>query len=178
MTTVQLASSQLKDVGVFQDLSPEEIQSLLEGATRSEVASGTAVFKEGDPVDGLYVIESGKVAVQKTTSTGQMHELATLDAKHIVGEMGLLVGNRPRTATVKAVEPSVIWHLPGARFRQLVEAGSPAISKLTLSVARVLAGRLDSLNKEVLRLVEGKGEKKKLAELAAFKDKLYKEWSF
>jgi CRP/FNR family transcriptional regulator, cyclic AMP receptor protein len=183
--SVQAASEQLKQVGIFQGLGDEEIRALLSGAERREFAAGATIYKEGDAVEGFYVIETGKVVVRKSTGSGQAHDLATLEAKHVVGEMGLLVGDRPRTATVVALEKSALWHFPAARFTDQLAQGSAACSKVVMNMARVLAHRLDAINKELVKVVdsrlkEGKeGPKdKKLAELAAFKDKLYKEWSF
>jgi CRP-like cAMP-binding protein len=173
------ATAQLRDVGVFQGLTEDEIRTLLEGAERQEFPAGAVIFKEGDPVTGLFVIQSGSVSVEKKTAAGTQHKLATLEAKHVFGEMGLLVGGRPRTATVTAAAATVVWHFATERITKLLEHGSPAASKLLLNMSRVLAGRLDGLNKELLKLVDQAGPgKAKVAELASFKDKLYKEWSF
>jgi CRP-like cAMP-binding protein len=176
--SVQHASEILREVSIFRGLSDAEVGSLLDGSERKEFAAGATIFKEGDEVSGLYLIESGKVSVHKQTAEGKPHELAALDAKHVFGEMGLLVGGRARTATVTTTEATVVWHIPRPRFGQLIEQGGAAIAKVTLNMARILAYRLDALNKELLKVVESKGKTKKTADLAAFKDKLYKEWSF
>ena len=176
--SVNVAIEALREVSIFRGLSDAEIKALLEGAERQTFATGQVVFKEGDDVSGLYMIEAGKVVVQKAVAGGKLHDLATLDAKHVFGEMGLLVGGRARTASVTAVDPTVVWHIPRSRFGQLIEQGGAGIAKVTLNMARILAYRLDALNKELLKVVEGKGKDKKNAELTAMKDKLYKEWSF
>jgi CRP-like cAMP-binding protein len=176
--TVQAATEKLKDVGVFKGLSAAEIQTLLEGAERREVPAGVAIFNEGDDVSGIFVIESGKVVVRKATGGGKQHDLATLEAKAVFGEMGLLKGGDKRTASVVASESTVIWQVPRDRFTGLLEHGTPAASKVLLNIARVLATRLDVVNNELLKVIELKGEKKKTAELAAFKEQLYKEWAF
>lgn len=178
-SNIEAASEKLRETSIFRGLSDTEIKALLVGAERKEIAGGAAIFKEGDEVSGLYIIESGKVIVQKSIPGGKQHDLATLEAKHVFGEMGLLVGGRARTASVTALEPAVLWHIPRPRFGQLIEQGGPAIAKVVLNMARILAYRLDALNKEMLRVVEGQGKAtKKTADLAAIKDKLYKEWSF
>jgi len=180
--SVAIPVEKLRDVSILRGLTDAEIKALLEGAERKEFAGDAPIFNEGDEVTGLFLIETGKVVVRKKVPGGGQKDLATLDAKHVFGEMGLLVGGRARTASVHATEATVVWHLPRPRFGQLVEQGGAAIAKVTLNMARILAYRLDALNKELVRFVEttggGKKQTKKTAELSAFKDKLDNEWSF
>lgn len=183
MATATIPVDKLRDVSILRGLSDAEIQTLLTGSDRKEFAAGAPIFNEGDEVTGLYLIESGKVVVRKKVPGGGEKDLATLDAKHVFGEMGLLVGGRARTASVVAHEATTVWHLPRPRFAQLIEQGGAAVAKVTLNMARILAYRLDALNKELVRFVEtsgGAGKKvtKKTADLAAFKEKLDNEWSF
>jgi CRP-like cAMP-binding protein len=179
MSATTIPVEQLREVSIFRGLSDAEIQALLQGAERKQVAAGMPVFNEGDEVTGLYLIEAGKVVVRKRASGGTVKDLATLDAKHVFGEMGLLVGGRARTASVVALETATLWHIPRPRFAQLIEQGGAAVAKVTLNMARILAYRLDAQNKELARVVEvAGGGKKKTAELTAFKEKLDTEWSF
>ena len=183
MATTTGAVEALRNVSILRGLSDAEIQQITEGSERKEFAAGAAIFKEGDEVTGLYMIDTGRVTVSKGGGAKQK-ELAKLDAKLVFGEMGLLVGGRARTATVTATEATVVYHLPRPRFAQLIEQGGPAIAKVTLNMARILAYRLDALNKEVVKLVDeaakqgGEKAAKKTQEMEAFKEKLYKEWSF
>jgi hypothetical protein len=53
----------LKDVALFQDLFETELNFLLDRAVPLHYAPGQSIFVEGDPCEGLYVIESGQVKI-------------------------------------------------------------------------------------------------------------------
>ncbi|MBU0706287.1 cyclic nucleotide-binding domain-containing protein [Patescibacteria group bacterium] len=60
-----------------------------------EFKKGDIILQQNDKVDGLYVIKSGKVDVERD---GEI--IATLEAGDFFGEMGLLLHER-RSATIK-----------------------------------------------------------------------------
>ena len=64
----------------------------------------SVIFKEGDPADRMYIIQSG--ALEVTQRRGKHEEVLTfLEKGDLVGEIALLDGNS-RTATVKAIARS------------------------------------------------------------------------
>jgi CRP-like cAMP-binding protein len=185
--TVQVAPAQYRDVAIFQDLSDEEILEILDGSRQVEVPAGAAVFREGDIGDSFYILASGKCAVRKRIDGGEGEvDLATLVPKAAFGEIGLIC-EKPRIASVYAVEPSVLRRISADRFQALVARGQSAVTKIALNMVRILSDRLDALNREfgkvmarteALATAPKKGEKKKLEELQRFKEQLYREWAF
>lgn len=180
---VELAPELYRDVAVFEKLGDDEIALMLEGSTRLEIAEGAAVFREGEPVDAFFILESGKCAVRKRSQNGGEIDLATLVPKAAFGEMGL-IGARPRIASIVALEPSVVRRITRERFDALIAKGEQAVTKVALNMARILSDRLAALNEQFTRLMDkagGQGAQKKkvpTVELQAFKEQLYKEWSF
>lgn len=85
---------------LFRALSPAQLSALAAAVTVRSVEAGEAVFTQDQPGDAMYLIRRGSVDVERH---GQL--LATLDQGHHFGEMALVDGY-PRSATVKAVEPS------------------------------------------------------------------------
>ncbi len=57
----------LRQVPLFTDLSEEELGFLAAHALAHEYRAGELIFSEGDPCQGLYVIESGTVKIFKTS---------------------------------------------------------------------------------------------------------------
>jgi type IV pilus assembly protein PilB len=93
----------------------------------------------------MYIIKSGLVEVRKKDpATGIDFLVATLSAGAAVGEMSLLTG-KPRSATVTTVQPTVVFTLTRADFRNLLTQ-HPEIS---LGLARILAERLEDSTKQV-----------------------------
>jgi CRP-like cAMP-binding protein len=67
------------------DLSPEHIQRLLAGATVLEFGPGEIIFREGEPADRLYLIESGQIELESHSSGRHMEQLETLHDGDAIG---------------------------------------------------------------------------------------------
>lgn len=100
----------LRRVPMFRLLPVPVIESLAQRLGRSRVPAQTDVFRQGEPGDGFYVIESGRVAV---IDDGQ--EIRQLGPGDAFGEIALLRAV-PRTATVRALEDTELATLSGPQF--------------------------------------------------------------
>ncbi len=86
-------------------------------------ASGSYIFKQGDPAADFYVIETGEVEVLREIESGKGPEVvAVLGPGDFFGEMAL-VQDRPRNASVRArtdVEVTVIGKGMFARMSKII----------------------------------------------------------
>jgi len=109
----------------------QELLTFATGFPPRSLGAGEVLIVDGDPVDALFVLLSGRLRIEKDGVA-----IATVtEPGACVGEMSLLLGINA-TASVLASEPSavaVIEHAPG-----MLE-GEPALS---LALARLLARRL------------------------------------
>ena len=101
----------LQAIPMFGPLSPVTLDALARALVRTEVAAGEVVVHEGDESDRFYVIESG--LVQVTAVDG--HVLREEGPGDYFGEIGLL-RDVPRTATITALEPTVLLALEREEF--------------------------------------------------------------
>ena len=76
---------------------------------------GQTIFKEGDPADVMYVVQSGEVEVRYNG-----HSIETLGEGNIFGEMSL-VSEEPRAATVIALTDVRLVPVDLKHFMFLVE---------------------------------------------------------
>lgn len=90
------------------------------------LAAGQLLFRQGDPGDSMYVVESGLLDVRVAAADGSPQVIDRLDAGAAVGEMALLTG-QPRTADVVASVDSRLVRLTKAGFDRLAER-YPAIA--------------------------------------------------
>ena len=135
----------LKNVKLFAELSPESLAKLGTCLKTAEFPPAEVVVREGAPGVSMYIIKSGLVEVRKKDpSTGIDFLVAQLGPGAAVGEMSLLTG-KPRSATVSTVQPTVVFTLTRADFRNLLTQ-HPEIS---LGLARILAERLEDATKQV-----------------------------
>jgi putative ABC transport system ATP-binding protein len=82
------------------------------------VDAGTSLFKQGDPSDLIYVLDSGELEVLRETPDGELLIDIIRPGDH-VGEMGPLFGLN-RTATVRARSASTLTGYSAKAFRNLV----------------------------------------------------------
>ena len=100
-------------------------------------ARGEVITREGEPAEHFYIMASGGVRVTAQNASGEESELRRMGPGEFFGEIGLL-GNRPRTATVTASEPSELLVMDTATFAELVNASDPTREQLD----RVMSERL------------------------------------
>jgi hypothetical protein len=125
----------VESVPMFAPLDRTALEGLARQLTRVEVAAGALVFDEGDEGDQFFIIESGAVQI--------WHDgvlLRTEYAGDYFGEIALL-RQVPRTAQVRAVEPTVLRGLSRRAFLDAVLGNVEAVTAAeTVMARRILAG--------------------------------------
>jgi nucleotide-binding universal stress UspA family protein len=95
---------------LFAALTEGELENIAQMARIRSFPPGEVIVREGDRSGGLYVLTSGKVEVVKGASV-----VATLGPGEFFGEMSV-IGDQPRSATVRAVEPTECLTIRRADF--------------------------------------------------------------
>ncbi len=152
LRTVRTNKEFLRRLPLFSDLAEADLSRLCRMATRQHYAAGETVMEEGTPADGLHIIVEGRLEVL-TRESGADVVLALREPGEFLGEMSLLEG-APRSATVRAVEPSELLVIQPAAFRGLLAASPDAAA----SILRTMAARLRSTESSLM-------EQEKLASL-------------
>ena len=105
---------------------------------RRSFNQGDRLMKQGDAAHSLFVILSGRVSVvREHKDLATPVHLAFLSSGEVVGEMGLLDGE-PRSATVSAIEPTLVMEVPQEQLAKVVEENPEVFAEL----AKVLSRRL------------------------------------
>lgn len=111
----------------FQFLDQAEAEMLLAVMEKVFYATGSLIFQKGDPAECLYILISGRVAVQNKTGFGERTQvIALLDPGAPVGEKGLLDGGS-RGATLTAVKDCELLVLARQSFDKLI-GDNPALA--------------------------------------------------
>jgi putative peptide zinc metalloprotease protein len=111
--------SELARMSLFRQTSPSELDPILDHLRAEEFPSGTTIIQQGDPGDRFYLIRRGRVEISRRLEDGTEHVLAEAGPGDYFGEMALL-SDAPRTATVRALEPVLLWSLDAASFHELL----------------------------------------------------------
>lgn len=116
--------------------------------SEKQFSAGTLIFKEGDPSDCAYIIQSGKVEILKKAQHGDV-QIAILEAGAPFGEMGLFDGN-PRGASARALETTNVDIVSAADLNNLVDSSPPRLAPIIHAVfdrLRVANKRVSEQNK-------------------------------
>ena len=96
----------------------------------------------------LYVIKKGAVQILKKTGINQETVLATLKEGEFLGEMSL-IHNRPRTATARVSEESLLLVMTKKAFNSLLEKYPDISLKVLLVFLRIANDRLRKANESI-----------------------------
>jgi len=66
-------------------MDERQVQVLLQSATEEQFHAGQIIFREGDPANRFYLIESGSVAVEAAAATCGVVRVQTLSAGDVLG---------------------------------------------------------------------------------------------
>ena len=127
MTREQI-SLRLRDVALFQGLSPEDLTAIHQIADLVRVNRGDYVFEENDQGDHFFVIIQGSVELQKASPDG-FKRLALLHAGQAFGEMALL-NQTPRSASACALDDCYLLAISRAAFNEMVGGDSLSVRLL------------------------------------------------
>ena len=124
---------------LFSDLPAGAFQQLLLQLRMRTALPEEAIIREGDVEASMYIISQGRVKVTKTQEAGSDTVLAQLGEGAFFGEMALL-GESPRTASVIALEPALLFEISRDMLAQLTARFPPvAQSMLRFYRQRLLA---------------------------------------
>jgi signal transduction histidine kinase len=114
----------LRKSPLFEGLSDEELQQLMDMAEPRSLRAGEILIRQGELGDTAYVVISGEFEVQK--QAGQ--SLIKIDVRNpgdVVGEMALL-SQAPRSATVVAKTDAETLCIPKDAFEKLLASSTTA----------------------------------------------------
>ncbi|HEY3470340.1 MAG TPA: Crp/Fnr family transcriptional regulator [Amycolatopsis sp.] len=137
-------------------LADADREYLLARGVRRRFRANDVVLMEGDPSDHVHVLVAGWVRVSTIVEDGREVLFGLRGPGEVLGDLAAVTG-RPRTASVRAIEPCTVFQLTGAQFIDVLHT-RPAIAVATIKTvaARLRAAesaRVDSAAFDVSRRV-------------------------
>jgi len=132
----------------FSTFSRDERHRVMENFRIVTFRRGDVLIREGEQGPGLFLLLGGSAAVSKNAGRERVH-LATLRGAEVCGEMSLLGGDAPTSATVTAEHELEALFLARADFMTTVREHP--------EVMRYLAGLTDERVRANRALLHGRG---------------------
>ena len=120
--------------------------------TIRQFARGEVIFRESEVGETAYIIDRGRVEVLRNLDGTAVH-LAYIEAGEPFGEMSI-IDEKPRSATVVAVEPTTVRELHRDDFLKNLSSHP----EVTISLLKVIFERLRETNATVLQLYKSHPE--------------------
>ena len=144
------------DGALLAYLADADREYLLARGTRRRFRANDVVLMEGDPSDHVHVLVSGWVRVSAIVEDGREVLFGLRGPGEVLGDLAAVTG-RPRTASVRAIEPCTVFQLTGAQFIDVLHARPEiAIATIKTVAARLRnaeSARVDSAALDVTRRV-------------------------
>lgn len=140
---------------LLEGLDPLEAATVRGVLLRESHAAGTAVFREGEPGDRLYVLTQGEVSIDLKVAgkngdakISRAQRLAAFGPGMVFGEMALIEG-KPRSADAVVKVEAVTHALTADAFAQLRHDHPDIAIKLIGNITRLLAARLRATSEQL-----------------------------
>lgn len=127
------------------EIDPRIVDAIDERGVRRSYDRRAIVFREGDPPDGMYLLEGGRVLIEATTVKGAPVGLSVTSPGEIFGAQSLLRPGSARNATVFALRESNVLLIRPREF-EMLRNEFPAIDRFFMLVLddrlRLMSDRL------------------------------------
>lgn len=143
----------LQQMPIFGGVKPSALKVLVGAGRRVDVPAGGYFFREQEPAQGLYVLESGRVVVVKQWRSQSM-QLRVLEPGDCFGEMALL-DLFPRSASVRAQDDSTALEITAADLLRLYEHDVEQFALVQMNIAREMCRRLRETDEMLFEAVMG-----------------------
>jgi CRP-like cAMP-binding protein len=119
-------------------MNDEDIEWMLDVASRRTLGAGELLIREGGPIDALYIVVNGSFDVFLARGGRQV---AKLGAGEVLGEISL-VDARPPSASVRAATESTVLALPRKLLQEHLESDQGFAARFYRALSLFLADRL------------------------------------
>jgi CRP/FNR family transcriptional regulator len=142
----------LAKIPLFSGLSYQTLQRLDECFETVSFPKGSIIFDQGDRADRLYVVVSGRVAIQFNPEDGETLTVTEIENDGVFGWSSAL-GRRCYTSCAICLEDCEALSVEGDTLRELCEAHPETGVIILERLAEVIAERLKNTHKHVVEIL-------------------------
>jgi CRP-like cAMP-binding protein len=126
----------LRTIQLFEDLDSGQRFQLSSLLREERYPAFQLVFREGDPVDALFIVREGLVTVFREEPGQPQQVLARLEPGGFFGEMGLLNDKARRYASARTASPAVLLRIDKSDLVRVIAANPGLELKFRAEIIR------------------------------------------
>lgn len=164
-TFSRAGSSCMDNIRLFAELPPSAKRELLARARHTAHASGDIIVHEGDPIESIIVVRTGRIKTYRSTSDGEQHVLDVLHDGQALWH-GLFLDNRTYGYSVSCLTPVRLCLIHRADVEQML-ANHPDVA---MGLIRMVCTELDRAEERIMML-SIRDPRRRLAEYLLVRDR-------
>lgn len=147
----------LKEVTFFQDMTIDQLRILAGISEETDYEANAKIFSEGEYSGALYLVVTGKVAIQRTIKRAgsragvSISRLSTLGPKEFFAETSFFA-SEPHSVDAVALEPAHLLAIRQAPFSAIIRQ----YPEVALSLLKVFSQRLRQANDTIAQKTQAK----------------------
>jgi CRP/FNR family transcriptional regulator, cyclic AMP receptor protein len=146
--SVTAREEELARVPFFEGLTREALSLIARVTNEESHATGTRLFRYGDPGDKLFILLEGKVRISREVAGMGEEALAVLGPGEVFGEMSLL-DESPRSADARVHERCRALVITKEAFDDLLFLHKDLAYEVLWNCVRILSTRLRDTNEKL-----------------------------
>jgi len=134
---VAISRDFLRRLPILGMLNDEQLTRVMAGSRLSRYPKKAPVVLKGQTIDNLAILVSGKLQVVDYMADGREIGLNIIQAGGFFGELSV-IDRLPRSATLVALTPAAVIHVPGDLARKLFFEYPPVAEAMLVHLARAV----------------------------------------
>jgi CRP/FNR family transcriptional regulator, cyclic AMP receptor protein len=144
----------LQAIVIFSDLSGDDVEAISRLTAWTRYPRKRQIMAEGDPTTDVFFVVEGRIEAKSYSPLGKEVTYIEVEQGGLFGEFSAIDGE-PRSATIVAIEPSMIGRMTADNFRATLLAYPPLhmrVTELLVMKARSLSRRIYEFSTLAVRI--------------------------
>ena len=122
MVLHRVHSQILRSHHLFEPLSDEQLDQLMQGSQLLNLEKGDTLFRQGDPAHFFYFVISGAVKIYRLTPDGQEKVFEVLTNRQTFAEAMMFMDTPDYVASAQALEPTQVYRFANRTYLELLHS--------------------------------------------------------
>lgn len=105
---IETGKKQVPRTPLFSELTPDELAYLSQKVNAIQTPAGSAIFKEGDSGDSIFIITHGEVKIVSKNSKGEEVEVAKLKDENFFGEFAYFSNSKRHASAIASADTELL----------------------------------------------------------------------